>query len=961
MKNFSSLQSEERKEIEDFIKEARDSLKKESEKKLRSDSFLKILQKLKNSSNQYFKNLNRQGVKGKDIDQCRSDLTDFIVGEIFERAFKESSLALEEKQQFRLPIGKNKNSFKIERIATGGKNKNNGISIIALGGYGRRELSQHSDIDILFLQEEGIRKSSLEEIVSSILMVLWDLGFKVGHATRSFAEVMKHANQDMLSKTALLEMRYIKGDKKSFKKLKEQFYRKCLYGKEKKYISWRLEDLQKMHEKFGKTVFMQEPNIKSGKGGLRDYQNLLWIATVHTKASTLSQLVKLKYLRESERRKLERNESFLLNVREEMHFQEKRAQDRLTLRLQGVIAKALGYPQKDILKRSEAFMKDYYEKTREIHLITTLALERMNLLGKRRNIISAFLSKKFNREKEDGFLLRGGIIFPEHRHIFNKDPHRMMKAFYLAQIKSAEFSPELSELIKKRLLLVDHRFQESLKNRDLFFLILSRKGEVGRILRLMHDLGFLGKYLPEFGALTCLVQHEFYHQYTADEHTLVCIEKIDQLLFTNNQKLFRYGALFKNLDDPAILYLAMLLHDIGKAANTPHHAKASLKSAERIATRLGLNGERKERLLTLIEHHGELGVSARTRDLEDVTTTSHLAKIVQTLPTLEALMILTLADGMGTADAQWSDWKEQLVWSLFEKTKNYLDHGGQFFKKAEEERVALEEKVKLLLGKSFSEEIRVHFEQMPERYFRTVEPAVLIEHLKVFRNFFERFEEQQRYQISILDPEIYWKEHLEQGYTEVWICGWDRKYLLEKIAAAFLMAGINILGADIFTRADQVTLDIFRVNSVRRDSVITEKEKQIMEQSLKGFLKTIEKPFFKQPAPYSLSHWKPEVEGVLPRVVVDSHSHPIYTLVEVEAPDRQGLFYDLLGIFSQQGISIDLARIATEMRAAFDTFYVLNAAGKKIETAKEKEMLAQELVTAILTKTLSERVKLDNK
>jgi [protein-PII] uridylyltransferase len=747
----------------------------------------------------------------------------------------------------------------------------------------------------------------------------------------------------MVSKTAMLEMRLIKGDKKIFKKLREQFLKKCLQHQKRDYLSWRLKDLQLMHEKFGKTVFMQEPHIKSGKGGLRDFQNILWIARVDGRAETLSRLVELKYLGGSERRKLEKNYSFLLSVRQEMHDQEKRAQDRLTLRLQGIVATALGYPQKNILSRSEAFMKDYYEKTRESYFITSLVLERMKLLERRRNVITSYLSKKFNAEKIDGFLLRKGNLFPESQTIFNKNPHRMMKVFYLAQTRGVDFSPELSDLIRRRLLLVDQRFQTAVENRTVFFLILARKGEVGRTLRLMHDLGFLGKYLPEFGALTCLVQHEFYHHYTADEHTLVSIEELDRLLLSSNQKLVRYSTLFKNLDDPAILYLSLLLHDIGKAAYVPKHAKASVAGAQKIAGRLDLSGERRQRLLTLVAHHGELAAVARTRDLEDITTISSFAKIVQTVPTLHALMLLTLADGMGVGEEQWSDWKEQLVWNLFEKTKNYLEKGDHFLTESDASRLSMEKQVRGLLGAGFSEEISTHFEQMPERYFRMMEPRLLAEHLQLARKFFERFQQQG----NILEAEIFWREHGEQGYTEVWICGWDRRYLLEKIAASFLIAGINILSADIFTRTDDLTIDIFRVNSIRRDAVINEKEKKTMERNLQLFLKTTEKPLFKKPEPYSLKQWQSTCEERgEQRVVIDAHSHPIYTLVEVEAPDRQGLFYDLVGVLSQHGLFIDLARIATEMRAAFDTFYVLNAEGKKIEDGADSQLLQQQLLSA---------------
>ena len=404
----------------------------------------------------------------------------------------------------------------------------------------------------------------------------------------------------------------------------------------------------------------------------------------------------------------------------------------------------------------------------------------------------------------------------------------MMKAFHLAQTRALQFSSELGDLLKKHLSSVNRHFQKSPEARKTFLNILSRKGEVGRILRLMHDLGFLGKYIPEFGALTCLVQHEFYHLYTADEHTLVCLEKIDSLLFPTNKKLFRYSTLFKNLDDPAMLYLAMLLHDTGKAANVPSHADASVSAAKKVAARLQLSEERADLLFTLVEAHGELATVARTRDLEDFTTITTFANQIKNIPTLDALIILTLADGMGTSDTQWSDWKEQLVWNLYDQTKTYLELGKTFFEKNKSNRDAIKKAVREMLPSDFEQELEVHFKQMPERYFKMMEPVFIKEHLLLFRSFFEQRMRPITPTHHSLEAEIRWKEHPESGHTEVLVCGWDREQLLERIAASFLAAGINILSADIFTRRDHVTLDIFRVTSVRTDPFLTDKEKKLL-------------------------------------------------------------------------------------------------------------------------------------
>lgn len=705
--------------------------------------------------------------------------------------------------------------------------------VVAFGGYGREEMSRYSDIDILFLYKGRKISSIYEKVISEILISLWDLGFKIGHATRSIEENIEQANKDMLTKTAMLECRFLLGNVKVFRLYKEKFRKKCLIDHEE-YIHWRFENIKKLREKYGKSVFMQEPHIKSGCGGLRDYQNLNWISRIYSEEDPQDYLVNQKFIRLSEWRKLNKNYDFLLRVRNEMHYQEKRANDQLTLLLQGKVATALGYNKGGIIRRSEAFMKDYYEKTREIYFITSTVLERIKTPTKKPGFLRNFLLLQEKVEITDDFLIKGGIIFPKEKPVF-KNPLSILKAFHLAQTKSVQFSSELRDVIRRSLLLVDKSFQSSQEAHTIFLSILSHKGQVGHILRLMHDLGFLGKYIPEFGALNCLVQHEFYHLYTADEHTLICIEKIDDLLFTDNEKLIRYSTLFKNLRDPAILYLGMLLHDTGKAANVKSHAKASLIAAEQVAKRFELTPERKNLLKILVEAHGDLAMVARTRDLDDFTTIFHFSKIVKNIPTLDALMIITLADGMGTSDSNWSDWKEKLVWSLYDQTQKYLEVGPIYFEQNRNDFLTKKSAVLRFLPNNYKEEVEAHFEQMPERYLRITEASCIAEHLKLFHSFFEKLNSNNSY---CFETQIQWIEHPNTGNTEVWICGWDRNQLLERIAAAFLEAEINILSADIFTRRDHLALDIFRVTSIRSDPLLNSKEKQIMEQCLQEFLKT---------------------------------------------------------------------------------------------------------------------------
>ena len=740
----------------------------------------------------------------------------------------------------------------------------------------------------------------------------------------------------------MLECRWLTGDKKLFEEFKRLFEVSCIKGHEKEYIAWRMENLQELRTKFGPSVFMQEPNIKSGCGGLRFYQNLIWTGMFHSGASSMTRLVETKLLREREKRLLEEGHDFLLRVRTEMHYQTGRASDQLTLQLQGKVATALGYPEKNILRRCESFMRDYYRYTRQIYLITTLALGRAREQQEEKGHLLTKLIGRSSGESVSEFLIKNGELFPKNREIFNLDPTILMKAFQLAQIRALKFSAELEDLVKRRLHLVDRIFQYGKENRTIFLSILSRKGSVSRILRLMHDLGFLGKYLPEFEPLTCLVQHEFFHRYTADEHTLLCTEKIDDLLFSTEPRLKPYATIFRHLEDPAMLYLAMLLHDTGKAANRRNHEEASATAAQKVARRLQLAPNRRKMLITLVNAHGEMSDIARSRNLEDPATVEEFAGIIRDPLILEALMILTLADGMGTSDEGWSDWKEQLVWQLYHQAKAYLIDSEGFREEQRHRREELRQRVSEKLTADFADEIEAHFTGMPERYFAFKETAEICNHLRLFRSFFNQ---SLRTSGSHLDPVIEWIDHPEAGHAEVVVCGWDRGRLLERISAAFLEAGINVMGADIYTRTDQLALDIFRVSNHRSEPLPREKARKIFEDKLSDLLQAPGSRIVPEPKRKLPRDRAPEDELPI-RVLLNNNAHPTCTIIEVQAPDRVGLLYQLLRAISHGGITIEAARIATEQKAALDVFYLRKKDGEKIRTGNTLARLERRIRAA---------------
>jgi len=823
------------------------------------------------------------------------------------------------------------------------------VALLAIGGFGRGELNPYSDVDILFLHDSLRLGAEVTEIVEQVLYMLWDVGFKVGHSTRSINDAVQLANSDVLTKTSLLESRFLAGDHRLHSKFKRDFFERCVRGQVKSYLKWRLENQDERHRKYGGSVFMQEPNVKNGCGGLRDYHNMQWICFFRDGVMSTAKLVERKYISESDCRAIDRAYDFLLRVRTELHYLSRRASDVLTLFFQGQIATKLSYPQKNVLRRSEAFMRDYYQNARTIYLTTKRVTEQFLLPAiteKEEKPVFGFLAnRKHKTEHFDGFYSHERLIHFENREIFHEDPFRLMRVFLYAQQREMELSSDLQQLIRRRMRMVNRTFQYARATRETFQAILSRKGQVGHVLRMMHEVDFLGRYLPEFGDLTCLVQHEFFHRYTADEHTLVCIEKLDSLIDTADPKLAQYKTLFRNVADPYVLYLALLLHDTGKASGARHHAEASALSAQKVAARLQLSAERRRKLIFLVDHHMTLSEIAQRRNLEDPTTIADFAEKVRSPENLDALMLLTLADGQGTGGQNWSDWKETLVWHLYHATASYLHDERKYFAERRIEREDLQEAVAKRMAKDFDEEIEVHFHSMPDRYFQSHQINEIIGHLRLFRAFLEsRFSDPA----PALSAVVKWHSKPDQGHSECWICTWDRAALMAKIAGSFAAGAINILSADAYTRVDNLMLGVFRVCDTSFRPVTDERDQKLVESVLQTSLEKIDYDFgpLLERARKRTAFHLPLGMDFPTKLVISNQIHPNYTVIDLQTADRLGLLYDVLFRLSRAGVNIALSRVATEKGAAFDSFYVTDLVGRKITDEKFLQTLKRSLLAA---------------
>jgi [protein-PII] uridylyltransferase len=828
------------------------------------------------------------------------------------------------------------------------------LALIALGGYGRGELNPFSDIDVMFLHHQGTKKISphLEEMGQQVLYLLWDSGFKVGHSTRSIKEAIAQANRDMRTKTAMLESRFLAGDGELAREFRQQFRSKCVEGHERKYVEMRMQDQVARHKKFGDSVYLQEPHIKSGCGGLRDYQNLLWMTYFKEGSLSTNQLVGKDWLSESDQRQIERAYDFLLRLRTDLHYATGRATDTLHMNLQEQIAKRLNYSPRNGQLRSETLMRDYYEHTRNIFRVTERITEQFvsgHVTSRTRSLFSFLpLIRPDKAPISDSFFARNNQLHPARRDLFRKDPEQMMRAFQLTQQRALDLSPELADLLSRNLGQVTRTYQYARGPRDIFKAILARKGEVGRVLRMMHRVDFLGRYISEFGQLTCLVQHEFLHRYTADEHTLVCIDKLDALATTEDPKLIAYRRIFERLDDPFVLYLALLLHDSGKAVVARRHSEASALFAQRVATRLQLSSEQRKSLILVVDHHLTLSMIAQQRNLDDPATVAELAGIVKNQKNLNALMLLTLADGQGTSAEAWSDWKESLVWELFHETSRYLADQKSYYEQTRIERESLQVAVAENLSPDYADEIDAHFEFMPDNYFRGSDVPEIVEHLKLFRSFVENVSGWGEHPLA---SAVKWKALPEQGHSVVSFCTWERERLLAKIAGSFSVVPINILNADVFPRGDNVALSIFRVCDTKAHAVTDPRAFELVEQTLQNALDD-EKfdflPLIEKAKHQSRLRVTPRIEFPT-RIAMDNKTHPAYTLIEIQAPDRLGLLYDILTSLDRDNISIALSRINTQDGAAIDTLYVVDrSTHAKITDPHRIRAIHEHLTSAIL-------------
>ncbi len=808
------------------------------------------------------------------------------------------------------------------------------IAVLALGGYGRAELCPYSDVDIMFLYPDRVRSKKLSQFLKAVtdmvLYILWDLSLKVGHSTRTIKDTIKEAKLNIETKNSQLEARLIIGEDKLFSKFTQSYRNYCRKNSPQAYIQTRLEEQKERRNRYGNTVFMQEPDIKNGVGGLRDYQNILWMACTKLDVKSIEELSAQDYLHKNEYQKFTAAYDFLLRVRNELHFQSKRSTDLLDLEKQPLVALHLGYKQHDIFERVEAFMRDYYSHARNIYLISKTLEKRLTLTQNYKVSFKSLLeAHQYSQKKQiDGFILSGKTISYEKETVFEEDAERLIRIFRHGQQFHATLDFDLENLIRASIHLITKKIINSPSANRSFRSILQSLGDVFPALSIMHELGVLERFMPEFSGLTCLVQHEYYHRYTADIHTLNTISELDQVFKNESKIVEKYNHQLHETDTPGLLYLILLLHDIGKSSGIPGHANRSADMAADILDRLGIGSEHKDLILFIIINHLEMGRYSRHFDIEDPQTALAFADKIGDLNRLRYLYVHTYCDARGTSFNLWNSYKDMLHTALLENTIELLggtpaDRPGIDLNKT----ITAKDSIRELITDISDEEITAHYDLLPEQYFKYNSKQDIALHLRMINNLLKHISEADSAQTLI--PVIEWHDDVDLSMTVVHIVTWDRAGLFYKLAGAFSVAGLNILSSKAISRNDHILIDTFYVCELDGGVVQNKKAKskfhKFLEEALlhnKNLMPDIRNQSKKHTKSPLLNNER-QLQVQLPSNVDVYHESSLQrTIIEVHANDQIGLLYRITKAIFEHGFDITFARISTERGVAVDTFYI---------------------------------------
>jgi [protein-PII] uridylyltransferase len=805
------------------------------------------------------------------------------------------------------------------------------FALIAQGGYGRGELNPHSDIDLLFLYSWRV-SPFVEAATEHLLHTLWDAGLQIGHAIRSVSDCARLAESDMRVRTSLLDARFLCGNFALYQEFENSVAARLVTKGIRRFIREKLAENRARHEQYGGSVYLLEPDVKEGEGGLRDIQTARWIAQATLRVKDLDGLALNGTVSPVDIAHLKESQDFLLRVRNELHFSSGKHQDQLTFELQENVSAALGFQGEGSLRGVEVFMRTYYMHAAQINRLSSLIIHRLTECDRPR----FGADYVFGRTLRQGVRLSRGHLTVTQPELIRRQPENLIRIFEDAQKHRCRLTHETRELLRENLGLIDEEFRRSAAANVPFFNILKWKDSVYETLAEMHRSGVLGAFIPEFGRLLCMVLHDAYHIYTVDQHSLHLIKEIERLKsgeYADNLPLLTQLA--REAENIELLYLGMMFHDIGKGFGGGH-SEIGARMVRPIARRMRLNADDGALVEFLVRHHLLMTHTAFRRDLEDEKTIFDFAKIMGSVENLKMLYLLTFADVKAVGPDVWNPWKASLLGELYVKALNLLEEA----EKGELQRrdiLATIRRVQTRLRRQLLKEhdedrVEQFLETMPGRYFLATSEELIPAHFGLM----ERIDGNGA-QVSV--------EHSpERDCTSVVVCCRDRPGLFASITGVLTALNLNILNARIFTASDGRVLDVFRISHHGRSELVMAEPKwarfrTTLDGVLEGRIDVADLVRSSKPSLLLQKH-APKVATV---IQIDNEVSDDFTIIEIFTEDRLGVLFTITYNLHRLGLSIHVAKISTSVDQVADAFYVTDQAGGKIVDPQRLEAIREAL------------------
>lgn len=815
------------------------------------------------------------------------------------------------------------------------------LCIVAVGGYGRGELAPFSDVDLLFLvPPRGSARSN--RVVEFMLYILWDLGLKLGHSTRTVAETLKRAKGDQTILTSILESRYICGDEELYRELKKKF-RALVAERAPEYVDEKLAERNERHLRMGDSRYVLEPNVKEGKGGLRDLQTLFWIAKSFYGVESVDKLVARGVLTKREADAFDRAQNFLWTLRCHLHYITGRAEERLTFDLQPEIGRRMGYTNHAGALGVERFMKHYFLTAKEVGDLTRIFCAAIDSESDKP---WRFSLKRFALRKNlpEGFDVEGGRLTVKRANVFEKNPVNLLRLFRIAQDRGLDIHPKALRLVTRSLKLIDGKLRANKEANRLFLEMLTAENrDPEETLKRLNEAGIMGRFIPDFGRVVAQMQHDMYHVYTVDEHSIRAIgnlHRIDSGALADEHPVST--EVMRKIQSRTVLYLAVLLHDIAKGRGGDH-SELGAKVAMKLGPRLGLSEEETETVAWLVRNHLVMSHTAQRRDISDPKTVADFVDVVQSAERLRLLLVLTVVDMKATGPTVWNSWKAALLRELYFSAEDYMT--GGVLAERRQKRI---EAAKTALRAALPDWSDAEFEDFaglayPD-YWLGLDTATQARHARLVR----------KAEAEDAPIVIETRVDKDRGATEVTVYTGDHPGLFSTITGAIALSGGNIVDAKIFTLTNGMALDAFWVQDTLgwgaqtggvpfegRDRLAALK-KNILHAL--GGKRKLTQELAKKP---SALPSRTRVFKVAPRVLIDDSASTTHTVIEVNCRDRPGLLYDLTRTLTNLSLQISSAKITTYGERVVDVFYVKDVFGLKIENKTKLEQVKSALLAVI--------------